>query len=183
MVARTTAVIVFGLAVGLAGCASDPSREGSGTFPEAPLATIHSRDGLAIEVRTSPDQPPSRGDSSVELRVSDAEGEPAPDLDIDAEPWMPAMGHGAATEPERTVEGDGRYRFDDVELFMPGEWELRLTISGKTSDSATARFTNQLEIAVAVADRGRRALHRAERRGSAVLRRRERADAGAARPP
>jgi YtkA-like len=127
------------LALGLAGCATE-SGSGDGTFPAEPLATIHSQSGLAIEVRTSPDQPPARGESSVELRVSDAHGKLLDGLDVDAEPWMPAMGHGASTDPVKTPEGDGRYRFDKVELFMPGEWELRLTFSGETSDRATARF-------------------------------------------
>jgi hypothetical protein len=133
---------VFGcsLLLGATGCATESGDDGNGAFPEAPLATLHSDGGLAIEVRTSPAQPPSRGESSVELQVSDAQGKLVDGLDVDVEPWMPAMGHGASTDPVRTVEGDGRYRFDKVELFMPGEWELRLTLSGKTSDSATARF-------------------------------------------
>ncbi len=132
-------IAVLGIALGLAGCAAE-SNVGDGTFPAEALTTLHSDGGLAIEVRTSPEQPPSRGQSSVELRVSDAQGKPLDGLAIGAEPWMPAMGHGASTEPDQTPEGEGRYRFDKVELFMPGEWELRMTFSGPTSDRATARF-------------------------------------------
>jgi hypothetical protein len=130
----------LGLVALIGGCASESGGDGPATFPDKSVETLHLDNGNAIEVRTSPEQPPSRGQSSIELTVLDDEGHAIDGLDVGADPWMPAMGHGAATLPERVVEGGGKYRFDEVELFMPGTWELRVTIADKTKDRATAHF-------------------------------------------
>ena len=121
------------------GCAVEGGG-GADTFPDKPLATLKTDAGRSVEVRTSPAQPPSRGESSVELTVIDDAKKPVDDLDPVADLWMPAMGHGASVDPETTAEGDGRYRLDRVDLFMPGRWDMHLTFSGKPDDLATAHF-------------------------------------------
>jgi hypothetical protein len=122
------------------GCSSDPA-QGSASFPAAAFATTASESGaLTLEVRTSPDQPPSRGDISVEYRITGADGAPAEGLEIAVEPWMPAMGHGASIVPVVADDGEGRYVVSSVDLFMAGTWELRTTIAGSLQDSATPTF-------------------------------------------
>jgi YtkA-like len=134
------------IAVTALGCAGDPGAGGAGgasaaMFPEAPLATLSSDNGkLKIEVRTAPDQPPSRGLVTVELRVADAAGKPVDGLDLGVLPWMPDMGHGASTTPDIQAEGGGRYVANKVALFMPGRWELRTKFTGAAEDSATVAF-------------------------------------------
>src|SRR4051794_29256986 len=94
----------------LLGCSSVPAETGGGAFPEAPYVTLASdAAALQIEVRTSPQQPPSRGSVDVELTVTDADGNPRDDLAITASPWMPAMAHGASTKPIVEAQGQGRY--------------------------------------------------------------------------
>jgi hypothetical protein len=137
MLARAFAVTFAFVALGCAG--ESTGTDEPPTFEKEALSTLHAG-ALTIEVRTSPAQPPSRGESSVELTVTGEDGQTEDGLDVSADPWMPAMGHGAATDPERVVEAGGRYRFDRVEMFMPGEWELRLDVAGKTEDRATAHF-------------------------------------------
>lgn len=122
-----------------AGCSSDPA--GGAAFPAAPLLTSTSQRGaLEIAVRTSPDQPPSRGLLSVEYRIHAPGGAPLDGLDLAVVPYMPAMGHGASTKPTVTAEGAGRYVITNVELFMPGAWELRTQITGSVEDSAAPSF-------------------------------------------
>ena len=133
--------LVLCAALGLvgAGCSSDPAGE-STTFPEAALAKLTTDGGaFDLEIRTAPEQPPSRGVVSVEYRVTQ-HGSPRDGLDLSVVPWMPAMGHGASTAPTVSAEGDGRYVISDVELFMPGTWELRTQITGTTDDSAAPSF-------------------------------------------
>jgi hypothetical protein len=136
------ALLAVGAAV-LLGCSApaDASGPGAGEFPADPLATLASASGaLSLAVRTSPSQPPTRGTSAVELTVTDAKGAALAGLDVAVEPWMPAMGHGASVVPTVSEEGGGRYVAREVDLFMPGRWELRTTFSGSVSDHATVVF-------------------------------------------
>ena len=122
------------------GCGEDPASGSSNSFPAAALTTLQSGSGAyTIEVRTAPDQPPGREVLSVEYRVTGKDGQPVDGLSVTVLPWMPEMGHGASITPAVTAKGGGRYVVSDVELFMPGKWELRTTL-GPTSDSATPAF-------------------------------------------
>jgi hypothetical protein len=124
------------------GCSSDPGTAVSAdSFPPAPLFTAQSDSGaLTIEVRTAPAQPPSRGPSSVEYLITGSDGTPADGLGLSAVPWMPDMGHGASVTPTVASTGGGRYLISDVELFMPGRWELRTTFAGPPEDRVTPAF-------------------------------------------
>ena len=110
---------------------SSASTQDTPAFPEAPLTTLTSDVGrLRIDLRTSPNQPPVAGLDAVEIVVTDAtSGAPVDGLDVTLTPWMPAMGHGASVTPLLTPMGSGHYRFTDVSLFMPGEWQLRTNFS------------------------------------------------------
>ena len=115
----------------IAGCgsASDPST-GDPTFPADPLQTLTSDSGkLRVEVRTAP-QPPTRGGQTVQLVVTDATtGAPQTGLALEVVPWMPAMGHGGSVVPSVSENPPGTYVLTNVELFMPGTWQLRTSIS------------------------------------------------------
>jgi hypothetical protein len=111
------------------------------TFSAAPLTSMTSESGdLTIEIRTWPAQPPPRGLDAVELRITGKDGAPVDGLKIDVLPWMPAMGHGASVAPTVTAVGDGRYQIDDVDFFMPGEWVLKTSIAGGSTDAVTPDF-------------------------------------------
>lgn len=96
---------------------------------------------LEIEVRTAPEQPPSRGDGSVELIIRNATtSAPESGLSIAVVPWMPVMGHGASIVPSVASSSPGTYVITNVDLFMPGTWELRTTVSGSAVDHVTPSF-------------------------------------------
>ena len=131
---KWTSMIIMASALGC----SAPNAPVEATFPEAPLTTLKSDNGaLAIEIRTSPEQPPGRGISSVEYTITDQGGRPRDDLELSVVPWMPAMGHGASTKPTIEAKGEGRYVVSGVSMFMPGRWELRTAISGALQDRTT----------------------------------------------
>lgn len=122
------AVAVFSASIlECGGSEADPSAG----FPEHALATFATDDGsLVIDVRTSPEQPPTRGASRVQLRVHEAAtGTPRDGLTVSAVPWMPAMGHGASVRPTVVATSDGVYELSDVTMFMPGRWELRAELA------------------------------------------------------
>ena len=109
----------------------------SGAFEGPPLITFDG-DGakVHVELRTGPDQPPSRGVENLSLAVTDRAGAPLDGLTIEVVPWMPAMGHGASVKPQVTAVGNGHYTVEDVDFYMPGQWQIRITFSGAVEDHA-----------------------------------------------
>jgi hypothetical protein len=127
------------LSFGCGTSGADPAADSSATFPAEALTVVTSDGGAArIEVRMAPSQPPIRGVNMAELTVTDANGTPLTGLSITMVPWMPAHGHGASTKPEITEKSGGRYVATDVNLPMPGRWDLRMSLSGEVNDRATA---------------------------------------------
>jgi len=111
-------------------------------FSAQSLMSVTSSSGkLRMDVRTAPEQPPSRGVQAVELVITDAAtGAPETGLLLDVLPWMPAMGHGAPLKPTVMEDPGGVYVVDDVDFFMAGTWELRTTFSGSLADYAAPSF-------------------------------------------
>jgi hypothetical protein len=131
-------IVVAAAVVSACGSASSAP---SGTYPDAPFATLSSEQNtLVIEVRTAPDQPPQRGVATVELLVKNAQGELQDGLEVMSTTWMPAMGHGSSVVPVASAKGNGKYVLDPVYLYMPGHWELPTTFSGSVTDRATPSF-------------------------------------------
>jgi len=120
----------------VAACGSGDAATSAG-FPRDPYVVATSDSGLRVEVRTSPTQPPPRGTCALELSISDASG-PRDGLSIAIVPWMPSHGHGASVVPSVSDAGAGKYVVSDVDLFMPGRWELRTTIAGNVTDHVVA---------------------------------------------
>jgi len=136
---------LLGVLLALVGCGSADSTSSAasdGGLPADPLQAISSDSGkLRIEIRTGPQQPPSRGNQTVEFVVVDAmTGAPEPGLMLDVIPWMPAMGHGTSLTPSVSETAPGTYVITNVGLFMPGTWELRTSIAGTVTDHAAPSF-------------------------------------------
>ena len=96
-----------------------------------------------VSLRFSPGPLPSRGVNAVELVVTGMSGEQRDDVELSVLPWMPAMNHGASAEPIIVAQGSGRFLAENVNLFMPGRWQLRFgLVDTKTheSDKRTIEF-------------------------------------------
>ena len=124
------------LVVGAAGGCAIESAAQEG-FGSSPLVTVVSASGaLQLAVFTNP-QPPTNGNVAVRYVVTDtATKQPVDGLSLDIVPWMPAMGHGTTVVPSVSPVGEGVYDLSNVYLYMAGQWQLRTTMSGGTSDSA-----------------------------------------------
>jgi hypothetical protein len=90
---------------------------------------------VKIEVVMTPN-PPVRGSNSARATIMSMDGVPEDGLTVTVRPWMPSMGHGTSVTPTVTPLGGGVYQLDDLDLFMPGRWELRMTLTGPVNDSA-----------------------------------------------
>lgn len=136
------AVLAASLGWLAAGCsgggAADP-----GPVAAEPASTVTSDSGnYRISVHSAPDAQPTRGVNTLQMVVTRAgDGAPAAGLALEVVLWMPAMGHGASVKPSVHAEAAaGVFTVTNVNLFMPGLWEIRTTIGGAASDHATPTF-------------------------------------------
>lgn len=116
---------------GVLACSSAPS---SAAF--AAVGTVTSAAcNVEFDAFAAP-APLVRGSSSIKLVATDlATGLPKAGLAMNIVPFMPAMGHGSSTDPTVVEQGDGVYVASDVVMAMPGNWQLRTTITGACSDA------------------------------------------------
>jgi len=69
------------------------------------------------------------GNSTVNMRLMDPAGTALPGATVEAEPWMPSMGHGGGGTPVVEDVGGGDYEISDVIYTMGGPWELVVNVS------------------------------------------------------
>ena len=105
-------------------------------------AVVSDSGALRIAVRFAPD-PLVVGSDAAELAFTDSNGEAVTGLGLTVVPWMPAHGHGTSVNPTVTETTPGTFIATPLYLFMPGSWELRMTISGALDDTAKAAFELQ----------------------------------------
>lgn len=133
-------VVLVACASATSGCSSSGATD-PGEVSETPAAVVTSESGgYRISMHTAPDAVPSRGVNTLRMNVTRiSDGAPATGLALEVVPWMPAMGHGASVKP--TIEpgsAPGSYMVSNVNLFMPGLWEIRTTIAGPSSSDHVA---------------------------------------------
>ena len=118
---------------------------GAFSFPEEPYQTVTSQQGtLKVSAWTAPNQPPIRGVIVVKLLATNtASGEPVDGLTLDIVPEMAAMGHGSSAIPQVSPGGSGVYIATDVNLYMPGRWNLDAAVSGVVTDDVSIPFDVQ----------------------------------------
>jgi hypothetical protein len=119
------------------GCGTESGAGAPPVFEGPVQQTIASASGqLHVGVRWAP-RSPAVGQAAAELAVTDAGGAAVEGLSLAGVLWMPAHGHGASVQPEITETATGVFVATPLYFFMPGAWELRLTMSGSADDTAT----------------------------------------------
>jgi hypothetical protein len=87
-------------------------------------------------------EPPKVGVTPLTVEISGNGAQPPTPDSVTFEPAMPQMGH--ATRPVvAAAEGGGRYRAD-VDLSMPGQWEItvRIAAGGQVQEAVLSVTTN-----------------------------------------
>jgi hypothetical protein len=81
------------------------------------------------------------GINTVDVIVHDKNDADVMGAEITVTPWMPEMGHGVKEEPTVIERGGGLYSVENVEISMPGHWELRVEVKkGKVEDTVVFDF-------------------------------------------
>jgi YtkA-like len=72
--------------------------------------------------------PPARGTNTWTLKIIDAEGVAQDGLAMTVAPYMPDHRHPSTIKAAVTPIGGGEYSMAPLYFFMPGYWEIRLTV-------------------------------------------------------
>jgi hypothetical protein len=80
------------------------------------------------------------GMNSIDMIVHDSEDHDVMGAEVTVTPWMPEMGHGAKEEPKVMERGGGLYSAENVDISMPGLWELRVKVRAEGGED-TAVFS------------------------------------------
>ena len=118
---------IAALVSGTSACGGGASPAASHSFPaEALFELTTDSSQQRVDVRTAPQQPPTRGIVEVQLTITDAmSSAPESGLELRVVPWMPAMGHGTSVTPTVVETSPGVYEIQNLVLYMPGTWQIR----------------------------------------------------------
>jgi hypothetical protein len=95
-------------------------------WPSGPQATTSVRTAQHRVTLTVDD--PKPGPNTLDLEITDTTGDPSVADAVEVELVMPQMGHALpAATAART--GDARYRVAEIEIPMPGYWEVVVSLS------------------------------------------------------
>lgn len=116
---------------------TDCEGRGETYVPGMDLTTDDGRFDVTL-VEASP-APPANADNFWTLDLAGEDGEAVDDAEIVAVPFMIDHGHGAPSQLATAVS-NGRYELGPLDLFMPGYWEVTLTISANEEDASSVVF-------------------------------------------
>jgi hypothetical protein len=83
--------------------------------------------GYAVELMSADPSPPARFSNAWRLRIRDAQAAPCSGT-LQVTPWMPDHNHGAPTKPIVTTATAGEYQVDQISLWMPALWQVKIHI-------------------------------------------------------
>jgi hypothetical protein len=126
MRARTLALL--GLVVA---CSQGPTSNSG----DLPLATVTSDSGRLTAAVFS--APVVRGVNTLKLHITDGANRAQDGLAFSVTPWMVSHAHGASVIPIVTPMGSGDYVVSEVDLFMPGRWQIRVSVTAPMTDTLT----------------------------------------------
>jgi hypothetical protein len=81
-----------------------------------------------VQLLDATPNPPIQGLNEWKISVTDTMGEALSNCKIDVSPYMPDHQHGSRDVVATWIEAD-QYQIKEIDLIMPGLWEIRLTIT------------------------------------------------------
>lgn len=112
-----------------------PDETMSGACADAPEFSLDmeavGKDGAvkAVLISASP-APPVRKTNDWVVEFRDTNDEPLTDVDVKmVQPFMPEHGHDGTFAPTiMPLDEPGQFEIDDINLWMPGMWEVRFSV-------------------------------------------------------
>jgi hypothetical protein len=84
--------------------------------------------GARVVLVSSDPSPPARNDNTWTLQIQNEVGDPLEGATVDLVPFMPDHQHGTPIRAEITDMGGGAYEAAPVNLWMPGLWEVTVSV-------------------------------------------------------
>ncbi len=129
---------MFVLAMTLVGCGGPDGTPAAGVTGDV-IPAAGASDGLVVRFGTEPN-PPAKGDNTVQVTVTKADGSPLTAGTVTAVfsmPAMPSMNMPAMrSDAALKHEGEGTYR-GTGQLSMGGTWNVAITIADGSKEVAT----------------------------------------------
>jgi hypothetical protein len=110
----------------------DTGAEEAALVPGGPRSGLTEAGRWSLRYTADPTPIPFNEPFSMSWTV-EAQGEAPEATGLLVEPFMPAHGHGGATTPS-TAAVEGGFLTTDLQLHMPGEWELRIRVDADGVD-------------------------------------------------
>lgn len=118
-------------------CANDPRAQVYAVGVES-----KSQDGsMTIAFMDADPAPPAKGNNMWTVKITNAKGESVDGAKIVTTSYMPDHGHTSPIKPQSVPMGDGVYQVSPVNLFMPGVWEVTLTVAAPGEKDQAVKFT------------------------------------------
>jgi hypothetical protein len=111
--------------------------------PYVPGRVVDGERGVfQVTLVASDPAPPDKGDNTWTLEVTErAGGQPVDGATIEITPFMPDHGHGTPIRAQVTAGGaPGVYRAGPVNTWMPGYWEVSVSVVGSDGRSDRVVF-------------------------------------------
>ena len=104
-------------------------------------------DTLMVSFESADPAPPTKGKNTFTLKVQLHDGTAVDDATVTVRPWMVAHKHGVSEGTLSTIAqgSGGLYDVPTVDLFMPGVWELTVSVTLQDGTEETAVFNFMLE--------------------------------------
>jgi hypothetical protein len=118
-------------------CQNDPRAE---TF--SPGLIAQGKSGLfSISLDSISPNPVTKGDNEWTIHIVDSNGSAVDGATLTIKPFMPDHNHGSSIRPLATPSGNGAYQISRLNLFMPGIWQISVTVTSSTGTSDVGVFT------------------------------------------
>lgn len=147
-----TAVALFGCDSATDPCVEQFASEGEASSTESPDAylsgvqKVTDQGRFLVELVRSTPPPKFTGDFTWELTVQDTACVQVDHLEVKAEPTMPQHGHGTTPEfTEATRDEANTFTLTDMDLFMPGIWQVEITVTAADGTTDTVSWFFDLE--------------------------------------
>jgi hypothetical protein len=114
-------------------------------FSEQPVLSAKTAKGVSIDIFSEIAPLDINRIHSWQLRLTDMQGSPVSNAQIELVGGMPEHDHGLPTQPQITAETEsGSYLLEGVRFHMPGKWQLDIKLTYEvTNESGTAGLTTE----------------------------------------
>lgn len=118
-------------------CATDPRAQAYAVG----LSSTSTDGAVKITFVDADPAPPAKGNNTWTVAITDAAGAPIAGATIATVAYMPDHGHTSPIKPVATEMAPGTYEVTPVNLFMPGIWEVTLTVTPSGGTAEPVKFT------------------------------------------